>query len=290
MTEQQNDAQMPGEECHCGDITYQFMGQKQTDRVLVLVHGLASNATRWSEFMSLSNLKESNALLAVDLRGHGRSMVFNNYTRSDWCRDISELVDRRSALLVGHSMGAQVALEYALRYPCRGLVLIDPVFPDALSGVLKWVAHTRYFFWIVIRLLRLLQKFGLRKKHYVYRDLYALDRQTRDFLLNNPDKDIADLYMDPFEDLPYLPLSNYLQDLFEVTRPLGNIAAITCPVLVLLSKGASTSNVERNQLELAKLQDCETLLVDADHWLLTEQPQAARAAIEDWYQRKFAVA
>jgi pimeloyl-ACP methyl ester carboxylesterase len=41
--------------------------------VLVLLHGLASNLSRWSEFVEHSALRGQHALIRLDLRGHGGS-------------------------------------------------------------------------------------------------------------------------------------------------------------------------------------------------------------------------
>ncbi|WP_235375504.1 hypothetical protein [Pseudomonas aeruginosa] len=40
---------------------------------LVLLHGLASNMSRWSEFVERSALRGHHALIRLDLRGHGGS-------------------------------------------------------------------------------------------------------------------------------------------------------------------------------------------------------------------------
>ncbi len=40
---------------------------------LVLLHGLASNLTRWSEFVEHSALRGWHDLIRIDLRGHGVS-------------------------------------------------------------------------------------------------------------------------------------------------------------------------------------------------------------------------
>ena len=117
------------------------------------------------------------------------------------------------------------------------------------------------------------------------RDLYKLDRKTRAFLQSNPQQGIAELYMSPFEDLKYIPLANYLQDILQVVRPVGRIEKITCPVLVLLSQGASMSNVEKNTRIINSMPGSEIKAIDADHWLLTERPAEARRAIEDWCEK-----
>ena len=258
--------------------------------MLVCLHGLASNASRWYEYLHHSQLRDHCHLLAMDLRGHGRALTYDHYTRNNWCADLDQIVQQYSlpSFLIGHSLGAQVALDYASRKPAQlaGLVLIDPVFPQALTGTLRKVARFRLLVRIAAAGLRLMYKLGWRKHNYVYRDLHQLDLDTRAFLAANPDKGIADLYMDPFADLKFLPLVNYLQDLYEVTRPLPALSSIHIPVLVLLSSGASTSHVDTNRKILSELPNCEVRPVDADHWLLTERPVQAREVIDGWIQAK----
>lgn len=257
---------------------------------IICLHGLASNATRWREYMSNSRLSAQGEILAPDLRGHGQSMTFQPYTRKDWCEDLAELAASRQhpTIIVGHSLGAQIALDYASRRPAGllGLVLIDPVFPQALSGVLAMVARLRALIRLAIGITRFFYRLGLRKRRYPQRDLQQLDEQTRAYLAANPDKGIAHLYMNPFADLKFLPLANYLQDLYEVTRPLPDLTRITAPVLVLLSAGASTSHVQVNRDILATLADCTVQTIDADHWLLTERPHEAREVIDDWCAKR----
>ncbi len=273
---------------HNTRLACHHQGNPNSPHMLICLHGLASNATRWDEFIEHTSLRESMELFAMDLRGHGRSMTFRRFTRADWIDDIHCLIQQRdkSAILVGHSMGAQIALDYASQYAEQadldGLVLIDPVFPEALTGVLKKVARFRQLINVATFILRGFYRLGLHKRQYPYRDLRALDNQTREFLANNPHKTIAELYMNPFADLAYIPYANYLQDLYEVTRPLQTLRRIHVPVLVLLSQGASTSHVDINRRILGELSQLDIRTIDADHWLLTEKPVEARQEIEQW--------
>lgn len=267
------------------DLYYDQTGD-DTHYTIICLHGLASNATRWHEFLGNSKLSKHGQMLALDLRGHGRSMTHKAYSRSDWCNDLDNLITRINmpCILIGHSLGAQIALEYARLHGEKldGIVLIDPVFPQALTGVLRKVAKLRLVIRFIVRILRLIKWFGIYRRQYPARDLYALDRQTREFLKNNPDKGIADLYMSPLADLKFMPLTNYLQDLIEVTRPLTALDRINIPTLVLLSQGASTSNVEINRKILSNITDCDIKAIASDHWLLTEKPIEAREAIDAW--------
>jgi len=271
-------------------IAYYQTRAEHAQAMLVCLHGLASNASRWYEYLHHSQLRERCHLLAMDLRGHGRSLTYRRYTRADWSSDLGQVLHQFDlpGFLIGHSMGAQIALDYACREPQRlaGMILIDPVFPQALTGTLRKVARFRLLVRLATACMRLGYALGWRKREYVYRDLHQLDLETRAFLAANPDKGIADLYMDPFADLKFLPLLNYLQDLYEVTRPLPALSNIHTPILVLLSSGASTSHVDTNREILSALPNCEIRTIDADHWLLTERPVQAREVIDDWFQGK----
>jgi pimeloyl-ACP methyl ester carboxylesterase len=271
-------------------IGFNYTGHADAQHALIMLHGLASNASRWCEYMQHSKLNSTFHLIAMDLRGHGRSLTFKPFQRNDWVKDVRFLIDKHehAVILAGHSMGAQIALDYASQYSAdennklAGLVLIDPIFPQALDGTLRRVSHIRPLIKWTSIILRAFYTIGLRQRHYSYRDLYALDQETREFLRTNPHKSIADLYINPFADLPYIPLANYLQDLYEVTRPLKPLQNVQVPVLVLLSEGASTSKVEQNKQILKDIPDLEIKTIDADHWLLTEKPREAREAIDLW--------
>lgn len=259
--------------------------------VLVMLHGLASNLTRWSEFVGQTRLREDWDLLQLDLRGHGSSLGRGVLTRQVWCDDVQAVLSAEGyprAVLAGHSLGAQVVLAYASQYPerCAGLILIDPVMPTALRGGLRWARRMRPVLRLAAWLSRVLNGCGLGRRAFPARDLQGLDQQTRRAMVE-AGADIARLYTNPWVDLRYLPLANYLQDLCEVTRPLPDLRAIDVPVLVLLSSGNNV--IERGQTlqQIAALPQVAVQTLDAQHWLLTERPVEARQAIEQWCASRF---
>lgn len=205
----------------------------------------------------------------------------------DWVDDLSAILrceDYNKATLVGHSLGAQVGMHFYARYPSSvaALIMIDPVFPDNLSGRLLKAKKLRLFVWLAVRLLWIVNWLGFRHKKFPPRDLRALDEKTREILLNNPHIGIGDLYTNPFVDLEFMPVANYMQDLLEVVRPVPPLGKIEVPVLVLLSSGASVSDPEKNQAMINRMPNVETVTITANHWLLTEKPKEAREAIEKW--------
>jgi pimeloyl-ACP methyl ester carboxylesterase len=56
-------------------LAYRLWRPGRPRRTLVLIHGLASNHTRWSEFVNTTRLRESWDLLRPDLRGFGGSVA-----------------------------------------------------------------------------------------------------------------------------------------------------------------------------------------------------------------------
>ncbi len=78
---------------------------------LVFVHGWAMSGKVWAFQRPLA---ERFRLIAIDLRGHGKSLAASGYAFADFAADLVALFDRLGldrAGLVGWSLGAQVALE-----------------------------------------------------------------------------------------------------------------------------------------------------------------------------------
>jgi pimeloyl-ACP methyl ester carboxylesterase len=103
----------------------------QDGPAVVLIHGLTDNVRSWSTTMdSLHALNPSLRVLAVDLRGHGRSTMPDSATcapapeacfrPADFSADIVAFLQAKGiakADLVGHSLGSFIVQEVALTHP-----------------------------------------------------------------------------------------------------------------------------------------------------------------------------
>ena len=255
--------------------------------VLVLLHGLASNLTRWSEFVAATSLRGSWNLLRIDLRGNGRSLHRGRLDVARWCADLAAVLEAEAyprAVLAGHCLGANVAIEFASRYRTRaaGLVLIEPMLPEALRGSLRRVGRLRPLLRLVVPLLLAMNALGLHRRHLPPLDLEALDRETRAALAaERSAAALVERYASPWLDLRTTPTVTWLQSLMAVSDPLPDLATIAVPVLALLSTGTAFTDPTVTERRLAALSHGRIVRLDAQHWIPTECPDAMRRAIEE---------
>lgn len=104
-------------------------------RPVVLLHGLASTCRIWD--LAAPILARDFAVIAVDQRGHGDSgKPEDGYDFASVGQDVAALLEGRGIqrpVLVGHSWGADVALELAVARPgmLQGIVFVDGGTIDA---------------------------------------------------------------------------------------------------------------------------------------------------------------
>ncbi len=128
---------------HAGRIHYAERGERRPQRPsVVFIHGAGAGSGIWS--MTMARVARDAHAIAVDLPGHGPSELGALATLSleryrDAVGELCGALDLGPSVLVGHSMGALVALELALAWPDRVRALIlaaaapkIPVDPELL--------------------------------------------------------------------------------------------------------------------------------------------------------------
>ncbi|MFF3336255.1 alpha/beta fold hydrolase [Streptomyces sp. NPDC002888] len=94
---------------------------------LVLLHGYARSLADWDASAAL--LTAGHHVLAVDLPGHGRSPGISPWTIPTVVRHIADALAAhgvREAVVVGHSLGGLIAVEYARANPDRARAAVTP--------------------------------------------------------------------------------------------------------------------------------------------------------------------
>lgn len=88
---------------------------------VLLIHGAAMDHSAW-QWQARHLAHHGYAVIAPDLPGHGRSPGAARGSveaLADWAADLLAALGRERAFVAGHSLGALVALELALRHPGR---------------------------------------------------------------------------------------------------------------------------------------------------------------------------
>lgn len=120
-----------------GSTSVAYTERGSGERTLVLIHGLGSYLPVWSK--NLDALAGSHRVVALDLPGYGKSskrdFEYSMDSFAEVVHGVVQALDLKRVTLVGHSMGGQVSLTYALRYPgqVEALVLTSPAGLETFS-------------------------------------------------------------------------------------------------------------------------------------------------------------
>jgi pimeloyl-ACP methyl ester carboxylesterase len=243
----------------------------------VLVHGVTSSSRTWWR-VGPALAERGFRVLAVDLRGHGSSpRAAAGLSLADLAGDVAETVAAATAgppgpatrtapvdLLVGHSLGALVALELVAARPgfARRLVVEDPPGPSSVD-------------WAVLAA-------GIEAD--TRRAVTAPDALRRDLEAANPawppgeaERRVADL-----ADCDGRSIAAALRP--GVPFDLPALLAAPLPVLLLLAEEALGSNLLGLDRKAAveALADGTTRVLPAGHSLHREALEAWLAALDAW--------
>ncbi|MGD1839290.1 MAG: alpha/beta fold hydrolase [Thermonemataceae bacterium] len=118
------------------EVVYTDLGEGE--QTLVFIHGLASYLPIWVK--NIDYFKQYYRCIAIDLPGHGYSSKGDYpYTMTFYVEMVSALLKKlavKKAILIGHSMGGQIAIFLATQAPMQfsHLVLAAPAGFETFNG------------------------------------------------------------------------------------------------------------------------------------------------------------
>ena len=158
-------------------IHYEFGGHSQVGHpVLVFCYGMMCSDLHWSH--QVRHFRRRYAVLTLDYRGHQKSPAPHDLTTLNlpqFAQDTAQLLEHLAierAVVIGHSMGVNVALEIARRFPQKiaGLVLAN--------GTLRYPFQISTFHQLIYQSFRTLAAMYRRAPRHV-QALYRSRLQTR---------------------------------------------------------------------------------------------------------------
>ncbi len=147
---------MPFIDVNGEQIHYQEAGSAEPEqRTILFVHGAGGSSKKWQDQLS----KLTGCLIAVDLPGHGKSEgkaqdSVAAYREFVW--EFSQALGLSKFVLVGHSMGGGITLDFALHHAevLEGMIIVDSgarlkVNPETLAVLAEGkhsVGNVKYMF------------------------------------------------------------------------------------------------------------------------------------------------
>lgn len=128
------------------NTTLAYVEEGTGNQTLIFIHGLGSYLPAWNK--NIHELSRHYRCIAIDLPGYGKSSKGNyEFSMTYYAQIIKEFAEKKglkNVVLVGHSMGGQIALTTALQYPdlVEKLVLVAPAgFETFNKGQRSWLGN-----------------------------------------------------------------------------------------------------------------------------------------------------
>jgi pimeloyl-ACP methyl ester carboxylesterase len=234
---------------------------------VIFLHGAGFDRTVW-RLQTRWFAHHGRSVLAVDFPAHGWSagpMLGSIAAMADWTAELISAAGLKSAALIGHSMGALVALDCAARYPDKvralglcGVAVEMPVHPEMLESA---KANT-------LKVQELMTFWGignaLHKGGMVSPGLWLRRESLAVLEHNKPDVIHADL-----------AACNAYKD------AAVRAAAVNCPTVLVLGDGdLMTPAAKAKPLAAAITGAQAVVLKDSGHFMMVERPDETLEALK----------
>jgi pimeloyl-ACP methyl ester carboxylesterase len=249
----------------------------------IMVHGFGDASCVWSELArSLSGLRT----IAIDLRGHGNSDwdAMQDYDARTLAGDLTEVIDELDSdrvILVGHSLGGEVVLRYAVRSDRVGALVIvdhgpelskdgiDRVFQDFNETPREFATVGHYAQWLKVRrplarpdLIEQFAAYNLRPispgKFAVKSDPALRRRHTAESISSNGRYFRPELW--------------------------SALTRLTCPLLVIRGVGSAVLPVDvaRQMVEVSGSAARLSVIARAGHAIMLDNPDDLAGAVAEF--------
>lgn len=242
---------------------------------MIIVHGLYGSSDNW---LTIAKQLESHfKIFTVDLRNHGNSPHSNEHSYKAMATDLDEFIESNGILnpiLLGHSMGGKVVMQYGLSHPekVHRMVVVDisPLSNTSAHHKQHTIDHSN-----IISALRNLpiERIESRKEADTILSERVPSERTRSFLLKNLTRSGNTFKWKLNLDALATNLEEVM-DGFSTSTP-QHINQKSFPILFI--KGSQSDYIDKRDEEAIKIFYPEAKIAvveNAGHWVHAEQPQA----------------
>jgi sigma-B regulation protein RsbQ len=221
---------------------------------LVFIHGWICDRAHWRHQVDVFD--DEHTVVTLDLAGHGNSGIDrSNWTIHQFGADVQavvEALDLPRVILVGHSMGGQVALDAAARMPDRVLGVVGA---DTLHNVEKAMNVEGWS--------------SLMARYEA--DFAGTCEQFAEYMFPEPTDDagLADWVQDNMCDADPVVAVAVGREMPRIDQP-AMLAALAVPVRCINSTRTAPTDVEANR----RHGDYDAVLMDdVGHFVMLERPE-----------------
>lgn len=267
---------------------------------MIFLHGLLGNRKNNRSAAKLLSEQLQTQFIVPDLRNHGTSfhaLPMNNKAMSD---DIAKLIDslpstiprHRGFVILGHSMGAKIAMIHALRYPklVKGVVAIDNVpydnTEDSYIEFEKFHIGLRTLDWCV----KTHPDWSLPDmKAYLMKWVEPSEKIINFWLTNVISKNGRLVPKVPFN-----TLNECIEDIMQwKMQEYGDLESMAgqkdvAPLLLISANYSKFVGKDVHTHAIAKyFHDYVVKPIDSGHWVVTERKQEFAKIVREWALSKF---
>lgn len=251
---------------HAGcQLHYEDRGQGQP---VLLVHGLGSSIQDWE--YQIPHLLQTHRVLAIDLRGHGRSgKPRERYSIRQFADDVVALIEHlglQQVHLVGISMGGMVGFQLGVDHPhlLRSLTIVNSAPEVKAKSAADW--------WMLAKRWTLSRVLGLD----------TIGRGLARLLFPYPEQ--AELRAKVEQRWPQNDKRAYLASLDAIIGwgVRERLNAITCPTLVI-SGDRDYTPVSLKEAYVAEMSNARLLVIERSrHATPMDQPHRFNAELDEF--------
>lgn len=257
---------------YLSQFNYQITGP-ESGRRWVFLHGLMGYGMNWRRIVK--SLESTERVLVYDQRGHGKSWKpLTGYSPQDFADDlylITQELGWDRFILVGHSMGARNALQFASQFPekVEKLVLED-MGPEGNPRALD------FYNWLFSAIPAPFASRAEAKEFFFNRFRQLVQGRT-----GNPETLGAYLYSNFIETedgkVNWRFSPQVMKDIIQLGRvkeQWKEFKSLSMPTLVI--RGESSTELSSETLDLMQSgndQVSAVVIADAGHWVHSDQPE-----------------